>query len=108
MGIKRLTFVKTLTTAGTAERLVLPANDIRSRAITIEALETNTGYIRVGGSTVSLTNGTYLETLDSVSYQNANYADVTAESRLSEIYCVASVSGEGVTVAYETEDALLI
>jgi hypothetical protein len=106
MGVKRYTFLKTNSVAGTPERLVLPANDIRTKAFNIQALESNTGHVRVGGSDVSLTNGIYLDSLDSAQFSNENYADTQAESRLSQVYIVTSQNGEGVIVTYELGDDL--
>lgn len=106
MGVKRFTFLKTNSTGGVSERLVLPVNDIRTKAFNMQALETNTGFVRVGGNDVSLTNGIYLDALDSVKFSNENYSDVQAESRLSEVYLIAENNGEGIIVTYELGDDL--
>jgi hypothetical protein len=106
MGIKRPTFNKVCTTSGVAERLVLPANEIRTRAFMIQANASNTGYIRVGSSDVSLTNGAYLSAESAYSVSNDVNQDTEAESNLSDVWIVASVSGEGVNVSYEQGDDL--
>lgn len=106
MGVKRLSFIKNCTTAGTQERAVLPANEIRTRAYTIQAKEGNTGYIRVGGSDVSLTNGLYLDAKDYAVFSNIEHQDTEAESNLSDVWVVSSVNGEGVIVIYDLGDDL--
>jgi len=106
MGIKRLTFNKTCAVAGTSERLVLPANELRTRSFMLQALPTNTGYIRVGGSDVSLTNGAYLQAKDIYKAVNDVNQDTEAESNLSDVWIVAEIIGEGVNVSYELGDDL--
>lgn len=106
MGVKRLTFNKTCSVDGVAERLVLPANEIRTRAYMLQAMPGNTGYIRVGSSDVSLTNGAYLDAKDIYRAVNDVNQDTEAESNLSDVYIVASVAGEGVNVTYESGDDL--
>lgn len=106
MGIKRPTFNKTCSGAGTSERIVLPANEIRTRSFMLQALPTNTGYIRVGVSDVSLTNGAYLEAKDIYKAVNDVNQDTEAESNLSDVWIIAEVAGEGVNVSYELGDDL--
>jgi hypothetical protein len=106
MGVKRLSFVKSCAVAGTPERVVLPANDIRTRAYTIQAQAGNTGFIRVGGSDVSLTNGAYLEEKDSAVFSNIEHQDTEAESVLSDVWLVASVSGESAIIIYDLGEDL--
>lgn len=77
----------TVTTAGT--RVVLAASQA-VKSVTIKALQTNTGIIYVGSSTVSSTNGFQLYAGDSVSLDIANLNTVNIDS---------SVNGEGVTYA---------
>lgn len=107
MGVKRISFNKTCATGGTSERLVLPSNDIRTRAYMIQALPTNTGFVRVGGSDVSSTNGAYLDAKDMYHADNVNYLEDEAETRLSAVYIVCEIDGEGVNVTYELGDELL-
>lgn len=106
MGVKRVTFNKTCAVAGTAERLVLPANEIRTRAYMLQAMPGNSGYVRVGASDVSLTNGAYIEAKDIYRAVNDVNQDTEAESNLSDVWIVASVSSEGVNVTYELGDDL--
>lgn len=76
---------KTVTTAGT--RVVL-ASSQAVRSVCIKALITNTGYIYIGDSSLSSTNGFQLLAGDTVSLDISN---------LNTIYIDSSVSGEGVT-----------
>lgn len=75
----------TVTTAGT--RVVLAASTT-SKSVTIKALSTNTGFIYVGNSTVSSTNGFQLLASDSVSMDISNLNTINIDS---------SVNGEGVS-----------
>lgn len=76
---------KTVTTAG--NRVAL-ASSQAVRSVCIKALITNTGYIYVGDSSLSSTNGFQLLAGDTVSLDISN---------LNTIYIDSSVSGEGVT-----------
>ena len=76
---------KTVTTAGT--RVALAASQA-VRSVCIKALAINTGYIYVGDSSLSSTNGFQLLAGESVSLDISN---------LNTIYIDSSVSGEGVT-----------
>jgi hypothetical protein len=72
----------------------------------LQAMPGNTGYIRVGASDVSLTNGAYLDSKDIYRAVNDVNQDTEAESNLSDVWIVASVDGEGVNVSYEQGDDL--
>ena len=77
--------VQNVTTAGTRVQL----SSVACREITIIAKRANTGYIYVGGVTVSSTvYGAELEAKDSITIPVSN-AD--------EIYIDSSVSGEGIS-----------
>lgn len=77
--------LQNVTTAGT--RVQLP--NLPCREITIIARRTNTGYIYVGGNTVSSTSfGAELEAKDSVTLKVSN---------TNLIWIDASVSGEGIS-----------
>lgn len=106
MGVKRLSFNKTLSSSGVAERLVLPANEIRARAFMVQADASNVGYIRVSNTDVSLTNGVYLAKGDIYSVANSENQDTEAESNLSDVWVIASSSGDSVSVHYESGDDL--
>jgi hypothetical protein len=105
MGYKPKTFTVTLSTAGVAERIVLPANDIRSRAIFIQNDHDNTGYVCFGGVEVdAVTKGIRLEPGDSSKYSLIEYNDTEAEVRMSEVYLVASANSTLVRLAHDYED----
>jgi len=106
MGVKRLTFVKTCSTGGVSERLVLPANEIRTRSFIVQAKETNTGFVRIGYSDVSLTNGIYLEAKDYARFSNIEHQDTEAESNLSDTWIICETGGEGVVVSYDDGENL--
>lgn len=76
---------KTVTTAGTRVAL---ASSQAVKSVVIKALQTNTGYIYVGDSSVASTNGFQLLAGDTVSLDIANLSTVNIDS---------SVNGEGVT-----------
>lgn len=76
----------TVTTAGT--RVALGSSAALLTGITIKALNTNTGNIFVGSSTVSSSNGALLRAGESLFLEIADVATVNID---------ASVSGEGVT-----------
>lgn len=76
---------KTVTTAGARVAL---ASSQAVMSVCIKALITNTGYIYVGDSSLSSTNGFQLLAGDTVSLDISN---------LNTIYIDSSVSGEGVT-----------
>lgn len=75
----------TVTTAGT--RVVL-ASSKNIKSVTIKALSTNTGFIYVGDTTVSSSNGFQLSAKDSISMDISNLTTVNIDS---------SVNGEGVS-----------
>ena len=75
---------KTVTTAGSAVQL----STATILSITIKALAGNTGFIYVGGSGVSSSNGFELDAGDSVTL---------AIDEADEIWLDSSVSGEGVS-----------
>lgn len=81
---------KDVTTAGT--RVALSATSVACKKVHIQAKNTNTGSIYVGGSTIAAGRGIELLT----------FASITLEvSDLSLIYIDSSVNGEGVTFLYE-------
>lgn len=86
---------KTVTTAGTAERLV-SSTSVRCNSVCISALSTNTGTVCVGSSAVvaaaGTRRGTPLAASESVTYTAAD---------LSLIWLDVTVNGEGVSYSYE-------
>lgn len=78
--------ITTVTTAGEAVQL---NSNLACREVLIIALRTNTGFIYIGGSTVSSSSyGAELEAKDSITLQVSN---------LNLIYIDSSVSSEGVS-----------
>lgn len=105
MGYRPKTFTVTLATAGAAERIVLPANDIRTRSLIIQNDHDNTGYICYGGSEVTATNkGLRLAPGDSGIYDLSEHTDTEAEVRISEVYIVASANNTLVRIGHNYED----
>ena len=87
---KLTTGSKTVTAAGTRERLVAVASNVSAKAVSIIAKESNTGLVYVGDDTIASTNSPDLNPGDAV--------QVNAEEpfNLSDIYLDVSVNGEGV------------
>ena len=80
--------VTTVTTAGTRVAL---SSSTSIASVTVKASATNTGYIYVGSSSVSSSNGFQLSARDAVSIDIDN---------LSKVYIDSSVNGEGVSYIY--------
>lgn len=78
----------TVTTAGTAVPI---SSSTAVKSVTVRALKINTGYIYVGSSSVSSSNGFQLSAQETVSLDIDN---------LSKVYIDSSVNGEGVTFIY--------
>lgn len=76
----------TVTTAGT--RVQLSGTSKPSKAVVIRALETNTGLVYVGDSTVASTNGHRLSPGESVGLEIAD---------LTNVYLDSAVNGEGIS-----------
>jgi hypothetical protein len=94
---------KTVTTAGTQVPLSATAGT-RIAQIIIQALPTNTGFIYIGDSTVSSSNGIRLEIPVAGSLlpsMTISCTGVGNEVDLNTIYIDSSVNGEGVVFLYE-------
>jgi hypothetical protein len=78
---------KAVTSAGTAVAL----GSATTREIYVTALDTNTGKIFIGGSTVSSTSGMYIYPGQTMTFSINN---------LSKIYIDAENNGEGVQFTY--------
>lgn len=81
---------KTVTTAGVA--VALSAVSVPCRRVNIRCSATNTGFIYIGGATVSSTVGLYLQPMDSI---------LVEIDDLNKIYLDASTDGQSVVYAYE-------
>lgn len=79
---------KAVTAAGTAVAL---GGNVACRKVTMTALDTNTGKIYWGGSTVSATSGAYIY---------AGQTQVIDIDNLSKVYIDSGINGEGVNYSY--------
>jgi hypothetical protein len=104
MGYRPRVFSVTLATAGVAQRVVLPANEIVSRSILIQNDHDNSGYIRVGGSEVTTTVGLRIPAGQSMKYSLIEHVDKESEVRLSVIYLIGSANNMLVQIAHDYED----
>ena len=92
---------KTVTTAGT--RVQFSTSDLPVLSIYFEALDTNTGKIYIGTSTVSSSD--YVAELDAkvgVSIEAGEMHGTLQEFILSDFWIDSSVNGEKVLVTYIT------
>lgn len=91
---------KTVTAAGTRERLVAGSRDETAvLSVTIKALSTNTGKVYIGDHTVASTNGLDLDPRDSLDLVGVKGSLIS----LSSIYIDSAVNGEGVRFIYLRE-----
>ncbi len=81
---------KNVTTAGT--RVQLSVTSVPIKKVTIRAKADNTGFIYVGGSTVSSSSNIYLQPMDSIPLDVAN---------LNAVWLDSSANGDGVFFTYE-------
>ncbi len=81
---------KTVTAAGTRERLISTANNVSAKSVTIVAKESNTGLVYVGDDTVASSNSPNLNPGDSIKI------DDDGPFNLSDIYLDVSVAADGV------------
>ena len=92
-------FRKTVTIAGTRERLT--ASAFKTPMVDFQAESTNTGRIYIGHNQVSSTDCMAdLGAGDSLSLIASNYGDATAVWDLSEFWIDSSISTDGVFVGY--------
>jgi hypothetical protein len=81
---------KTVTAAGTRERLTALASNVAVRSVAITAKPANAGKVYVGDSAVSSSNTPGLDPGDTISIADP------APFNLSDVYVDAALSGEGV------------
>lgn len=98
MRLKPKAFRKTITTAGTRERLTTADRSIP--AVVIQALTANTGIVYVGDSEVSATNGLELSAGDSITLENDDLGNADAKISLKDIWLDVSISTDGVVAFY--------
>lgn len=98
MFLKVHTFRKTVGVAGTRERLT--ALDVKTAAVTLQALLTNTGIVYVGGDDVSSINGIELSPGDSISIGKEILGLADAKISLTDIWADVASNDEGLNVLY--------
>ncbi len=93
--LKNGTFKKTITAAGTRERLT--TSNLTVHQVVIQGIKGNTNDMYVGDSSVSATNpGITLDARDSTSFGGGGDTSIP----LKEIWLDADTNGEGVNVFY--------
>ena len=87
-------------TAGIPKRL--SDVSIKTPAAVVTALETNTGAVHIGDSSIDSSTelGTPLESQESLELKAVDYEGTSEEVELSDIYIDADNNGEGVIVSY--------
>lgn len=90
------TTTKTVTAAGTAERL--SATSSRYHMIVLQAECDNTGNIHIGGSSVDSSNGILLDACESFTFTGSNNKGSNIPFDLYEIWIDADTNGEGVKI----------
>ena len=98
MALRTQTFTKTVTTAGTRERLT--ERDISVPAVLIQAISTNTNDVYVGNDTVSNSQGIEIDARDAVYISAKDLGWAEEKISLREMWIDADTNGEGVNVMY--------
>ena len=93
-------FKKTVTTAGTAERLT--DNDFKVDAVCIQALAANTNDAYIGDNQVDkdLKNGHCLDARESITFTAKDLGMADAKISLRDIWVDVDTSSEGVVATY--------
>ncbi len=87
---KITTGAKTVTAAGTRERLIAVASNVSIKSLTVAAKQSNTGAVYLGADDVASTNTPQLDPGDAIPIEG------TEPFNLSDVYIDAEISGEGV------------
>ena len=96
-------FMKTVTTAGTAEQITTANKRVPS--LVFQAEVNNTGQVYVGNSTVSATDmGAELDSGDVYEFNATKYGDALAVWDISDFWIDVSVSTDGVHVSFAERD----
>lgn len=98
MYLKPHSFRKTVSSAGTRERLT--TSDIRVISVTIQAIQANTNDVYAGDDQVSSSKGIELDSTDSITLDAKNYGMGQATISLKDIWLDVDTGGEGVNVLY--------
>jgi hypothetical protein len=88
--------IKTVTTAGTAERL--SATSSRHEMIVLQAECDNTGNIFIGGSTVDSSNGIQLAACETFVFSGNSFRGTIAPFDLRDIWIDVATNGEGAKI----------
>ena len=98
MPLKPHTFTKTVSAAGTKERLT--TQEINVPAVLIQGISTNTGDVYIGDNQVSSTNGIEVDARDGIviSAKALGWADENIS--LKDIWIDVDTNGEGVNVLF--------
>lgn len=88
--------LKTVTTAGTEERLA--STSTKYHMLILQAECDNTGYVYIGGSTVASTNGIRLSACESFTFSGSTFQGTNTTFDLYEIWVDVSVNGDGVKI----------
>ena len=102
MILKPYVLNKTVTAAGTRERIV--GSGLKSIAVTIQAKSDNTGSIYVGDETVSSSVGIELHAGDSITFNSVEFGLANADISFRDIWIDVSVSSEGINIIYLERD----
>ena len=98
MELKPRTFAKTVTTAGTRERLTTSNKAVAS--VVLQAESSNTGVVYVGDSQVSASNGIALNASNTIAFTNDDLGSSDAKISMKDIWLDVSVSTDGVMAIY--------
>lgn len=101
MAVKYTTLAaKTVAVAGTAEAITVL--NIQTPSVVIQALESNTGSIYIGDSSVDSTNGTTLAPSDVFEFSGDERSGRGGadELILTDLFVDSAVNGEGINISY--------
>ncbi len=90
--MKLTTASKTVTAAGTRERLVALAANVAVRSVTVVAKASNAGVVYLGDSAVASSNAPRLNPEDALTLE----AEDGERLNLADLHLDVSISGEGV------------
>lgn len=90
-----------VTTAGT--RVPISATDLYVSRFSVQAEHDNTGRIYLGGVTVAAANGISLDAKQIYNF-DPEYKNPSEKTNLKDWYIDSSISTDGVTVLYFTEE----
>ena len=98
MPLKVYTFTKTVTAAGTRERLT--EQNMVVPAVLMQGISTNTNDVYIGDNRVANDNGIEIDATDSIVINAYQMGFANEEISLKEIWIDADTNGEGINVMY--------